>query len=92
MRTRPSSSLMRSLKMLGDGNRLAILMFLKDGPRCACEIHPAIGISQNLASHHLKTLKAHGLVTSRREGTKIIYARSEARIDAWQTLFITTLG
>lgn len=61
------------LKVVAEKNRLKILHFLKAGERCVCEIWPALGIPQNLASHHLKVLKNAGLISSRKDGLKIFY-------------------
>jgi ArsR family transcriptional regulator len=69
---------------LAEPNRLAILKFLKDGEKCACEIHPKLKLPQNLSSHHLKVLKDLRLLKSRREGTKIIYSRNEKVIKDYQ--------
>lgn len=72
------------LVALAEPNRLAILAFLKDGEKCACEIHPKLGLPQNLSSHHLKVLKNLKLLKSRREGTKILYSRNEKIIKDYQ--------
>lgn len=74
------------VKIIGDENRFAMLQLLRDKPLCVCEIFPALHISQNLASHHLKVLKEAGLVSSTREGTKIIYARENTLLKQYQTL------
>jgi ArsR family transcriptional regulator len=73
------------LDALVEPNRLAILGFLKDGERCACEIHPKLGLPQNLSSHHLKVLKNLNLLKSRREGIKILYSRNEEVIKDYQS-------
>lgn len=72
------------LVAIAEPNRLTILDFLKDGEKCACEIHPKINLSQNLSSHHLKVLKDIGLLKSRREGIKILYSRNEEIIKNYQ--------
>ena len=72
------------LLALAEPNRLAILAFLKDGEKCACEIHPKLKLPQNLSSHHLKVLKDIGLLKSRREGTKILYKRDQKAIKDYQ--------
>lgn len=72
------------LSALTEPNRLAILVFLKDGEKCACEIHPKLKLPQNLSSHHLKVLKDLGLLKIRRDGNKIIYSRNEKVIKDYQ--------
>jgi len=72
------------LNAISEPNRLAILGFLKDGEKCACEIHPKLKLTQNLSSHHLKILKDLKLLKSRREGTNILYSRNEEIIKNYQ--------
>ena len=72
------------LSILSEPNRLAILLFLKNGERCACEIHPKLKLPQNLSSHHLKVLKDLDLLKSRRDGNKILYSRNEEIIKNYQ--------
>ena len=72
------------LNALAEPNRLAILSFLKEGEKCACEIHPKLKLPQNLSSHHLKILKDLNLLKIRREGNKIIYSRDEEVIKNYQ--------
>ena len=79
------------LNALAEPNRLAILAFLKDGEKCACDIHPKIKLPQNLASHHLKVLKDLGLLKSRRDGNKIIYSRNEDIIKNYQSELTKTI-
>ena len=62
------------LKIIADQNRLKILVFLKDKPRCVCKIFPMLRISQKLASHHLSQLRKIGLVNQKRDGNFIIYS------------------
>ena len=77
-------NLKKYLTTIAEPNRLAILQFLKNGERCACEIHPKLKLPQNLSSHHLKVLKDLKLLKSRREGLKIIYSRDEDVINFYQ--------
>jgi len=41
---------------------------------CVCDLSWISERSQNLVSHHLRTLRAGGLVTSRRQGKMVMYA------------------
>lgn len=72
------------LNTLAEPNRLAILSFLKEGEKCACEIHPKLKLPQNLSSHHLKVLKNLNLLKTRRDGNKILYSRNEELIKNYQ--------
>lgn len=62
------------LRAISDPNRLKILCVLQSGSKCVCEIVPAVGISDKLASHHLKQLKDVGLLIESREGKFIRYS------------------
>ena len=66
--------------VLSDGNRLRILCLLKDGERCVCEIWRNLALSQNLVSHHLKTLKNAGLLRSRKDGLRIYYSLNKTAL------------
>jgi ArsR family transcriptional regulator len=59
----------RALEALSDDNRLAIVTLLSGGEQCVCDVSSALGISNALASHHLKKLREAGLVDTERKGT-----------------------
>ena len=75
------------LGALAEPNRLAIMALLKEGEKCACEIHPRVKVPQNLCSHHLKVLKDVKLLKSRRNGVEILYSRNEKVIKDYQRIF-----
>ena len=74
------------LGIIAEENRLRILCVLKKGERCVCDIWQDLGINQNLASHHLKTLKEAGLIDSRKEGLKVIYSINKKGIKRFNSL------
>jgi ArsR family transcriptional regulator len=57
-------------KALGDPARVKILSLVAaaDGPVCACEFTPALGLSQATVSHHLKKLTEIGLLDREQRG------------------------
>lgn len=63
----PSTELVTALKTLADTNRLRIIDLLRRGEVCVCEMTDALGLPQNLVSHHLRVLREVGLVNARRE-------------------------
>ncbi|MFH1019253.1 MAG: metalloregulator ArsR/SmtB family transcription factor [Pseudomonadota bacterium] len=67
-------------KALGDENRLRIILSLAQGKKSVSRIVEELGISQPLASHHLKELKRALLVTVERSGPFIYYALADRRI------------
>ena len=70
----------RFLKMLGDETRLEILEFLLDGEKCVCQIFPKVKRAQSTVSIQLGKLEQAGLLKSRREGKKVFYGVSDARV------------
>src|SRR5919201_1479455 len=71
-------------KAMASGRRAEIVDVLAQGERSVDDI--AAEISQSVAntSHHLRALARAGLVTTRREGTRIYYALSSERVaDMW---------
>jgi DNA-binding transcriptional ArsR family regulator len=75
-------------KALADENRVRIIMSLTQGRKTVSTMVDELGISQPLASHHLKELKRALLVTVERSGPFIYYELVDLRI----TAIITDLG
>jgi DNA-binding transcriptional ArsR family regulator len=67
-------------KALADDNRLRIIMSLAQGKKSVSRIVEELGVSQPLASHHLKELKRALLVTVERSGPFIYYELADHRI------------
>ncbi len=84
--------LAEELKVISDPNRLRILCMLLWGERCVCEVEREMGISQQLASHHLNVLKERGLLRARREGTSSYYSVDTDRLERLTGLFTRCLG
>lgn len=61
------------LRALSAPLRIAIVLQLKDGPRCVHELVDALGVTQPLVSQHLKVLKSSGVVSSHRQGREMRY-------------------
>ncbi len=62
------------IKLMSEANRLNIFALLAaQGELCACDIESALGISQTLLSHHLRSLRDAGLLTARRDAQWIYY-------------------
>ncbi len=62
-------------KALGDPIRLQMIDVLRKhaGEVCVCELTPLFDVSQPTVSHHLKVLRAAGLVDSERRGLWAYY-------------------
>lgn len=67
-------------KVMGDPTRLQILLDCLDMPRSVGEIATALGISDALASHHLRNLKAARLVRGERRGQRVFYTAADAHV------------
>ncbi len=71
-------------KQLGDGSRLKIFWLLCHGEACVINLSTIMAMSSPAVSHHLRQLKAGGLIVSRRDG-KEVYYRAASTVQA-QTL------
>ena len=60
-------------KALAHPTRIQIIKLLKDGELCVCNILPNLDSEQSNTSQHLTVMKNHGIVESRKEGSKVIY-------------------
>ena len=82
--------LAKTLKVLGDSNRLGIVMSIGKDSRSVTEIINSTGLSQTLVSFHLRTLRNAEIVKTRREGPFIYYSLSEPTlIDILHDLSLT---
>jgi len=55
-------------KVLGDPNRLKMVMALRNVEMCVCDLAAFTGLSESGVSHQLRRLKDLALVKSRRDG------------------------
>jgi ArsR family transcriptional regulator len=60
------------LKALAQPTRLKILELLRDGEKCICEIVPAINGEQSNISHHISLMQKSHLVTTRKDGVRVM--------------------
>jgi DNA-binding transcriptional ArsR family regulator len=61
------------LDALGDATRRSIFESLKSGPRSVGELAEGLPVSRPAVSQHLRVLKAAGLVSDRKDGTRRVY-------------------
>jgi DNA-binding transcriptional ArsR family regulator len=66
-------------KQLSDGSRVRIFWLLCHCEECVINISALVGMSSPAVSHHLRQLKASGLITSRREGKEVYYTASQTK-------------
>src|ERR687894_146896 len=62
-------------RALSDPTRLTLAAALREGGElCVCDLAWISGRAQNLVSHHLRLLRSHRLVSSRRDGKLVMYS------------------
>ena len=61
-------------KALGDPTRLQLLLGLRDGEMCVCDLAALAGVSESAVSHQLRKLRDWVLVRNRREGQILFYS------------------
>jgi DNA-binding transcriptional ArsR family regulator len=65
-------------RALSDPTRLTLAAALREGEElCVCDLSWIAGRAQNLVSHHLRTLRSHGIVRSRRDGKMVMYSLTD---------------
>jgi DNA-binding transcriptional ArsR family regulator len=66
-------------RALADPTRLGLALALREGRElCVCDLSWISERSQNLVSHHMRSLRSEGLVRSRREGKMTMYSLTAA--------------
>ena len=74
-------------KALGNGRRAELVDVLAQGERHVDELSAEIGQSVANTSFHLRVLATAGLVTTRRDGTRIYYRLTSTRVgELWSAL------
>jgi rhodanese-related sulfurtransferase/DNA-binding transcriptional ArsR family regulator len=74
-------------KALASGRRAELIDVLTQGERSVEELAGEIGQSVANTSHHLRAMARAGLVTTRRDGTRIYYTLASERVgELWSAL------
>lgn len=66
--------------LLADPNRLRLLVALLDGELCVCDLAAVTGVSESAVSHALRLLRAHRVVSVRRDGRMAYYRLEDAHV------------
>lgn len=69
-----------TFKIMGDPTRLNIILALRGGEMCVCDIAAFLGISESAVSHQLRRLRELSLVRSRRDGQVLYYALDDSHV------------
>jgi DNA-binding transcriptional ArsR family regulator len=67
-------------KAMSDPCRMKILLLLREGELCVCEIMIGLDRPQSTTSHHLSILKDSGLIKERKDGRWSRYRLSEGAV------------
>jgi len=73
MNSEEMRSTLRITKALSDIQRLRVLMLLRTGELCVCQIIAVLGLAPSTVSKHLSILSGAGLVDSRKDGRWAYY-------------------
>jgi ArsR family transcriptional regulator len=79
-------SILKSLKLLGDPNRLRLLLLLEREELSVAELQEILGLGQSTISTHLAQLKQADLVEDRRTGKSSLYRMTDAPQEGLQVL------
>lgn len=66
--------------ILGDLSRLRIVLCCLNKEACVSDIAEELGLSQSLVSHHLRLLRAVGLISRRKEGKRVYYQLADDHV------------
>jgi len=67
-------------KALSHPLRERMLWLLADGERCGCEFAPELGVDPSIVSRYFAVLERAGLVTSRRDGVRVMWSLADTEL------------
>ena len=70
----------RIFAMLGEPNRMKIILALMEGELCVYRICEITGAKQSATSQHLRKLKDNHIVKSRKDANQVLYSISDDHI------------
>lgn len=74
------NSLAEAFRLLGDPNRLRIVMYCMDDPKSVGNIAEKLGLSQTLVSQHLRLLRGARLVVGKRQAKNVFYSVADDHV------------
>ncbi|MDQ7849500.1 MAG: metalloregulator ArsR/SmtB family transcription factor [Armatimonadota bacterium] len=72
--------LAETFSALADPARAKILFALGQTELCVCDLAEIVGITDSAISHHLRVLRALGLVKYRRDGRVVYYSLADSHV------------
>ncbi|MCU0579242.1 MAG: metalloregulator ArsR/SmtB family transcription factor [Desulfobacterota bacterium] len=67
-------------KALGDPTRLRMIMGLREGEMCVCDLAAFLGLTESAISHQLRLLRDLALVKKRRDGQILYYSLDDDHV------------
>src|SRR5512132_2869366 len=74
----PLAKLVQVHKAIGHPVRLRLLMLLRGGPLCGCQMTVVVKLAASTVSEHLSELRNAGLVVERKQGRWVEYRLADA--------------
>jgi ArsR family transcriptional regulator len=87
-----STETLAALTALAEPNRARIFELLRHGEHCVCDVGDMLGMSTALVSHHLRALRASGLIRERRSGRWVYYSLDLERVAATRSAVTALLS
>jgi DNA-binding transcriptional ArsR family regulator len=78
--------------LLSDPGRLRLLVALREGEMCVCDLAASCGQSESSVSHALRLLRAHRVVEVRRAGRMAYYTLADAHVRLLVDVALTHVG
>ncbi len=69
-------------RLLGEEGRLKMVLACLSGPKPVCCLATAAGLSQSLASHHLRHLREARILKATRQGKNMLYTLDDQHIES----------
>jgi DNA-binding transcriptional ArsR family regulator len=80
-----------SAKAFADPTRLMLAAALREGGElCVCDLSWVAERAENLVSHHVRTLRSAGVLSSRRDGKMVLYSLTPAGEHLLDVVLATT--
>lgn len=71
---------LEALRAIAEPSRARVIALLSHGEHCVCDVGAALGVSTALVSHHLRVLRASGLLRERHAGRWVYYSLDLERV------------
>ena len=71
---------LEALRAISEPSRARVIALLGHGEHCVCDVGTALGVSTALVSHHLRVLRASGLLRERHASRWVYYSLDLERV------------